>query len=161
MFSRKAKRARDFLSASDVDDFILALSESPRSPTRVTANKIPVDDFKKSRERVAETCLRRNSSAWLYQDTTGNFRSCFSTGVVGERDVLHHRRPGTPRVSLASSSRRSFALPREGAIPSDLGCFIIHAPSSQTEICLWFPPLLLATCRSVLKSALFYLRDSQ
>lgn len=89
--------------------------------------------------------MRRNSLAWLYQHT-GTFAVLF----LRRRERRASPSPTWDHVSLASSSAK-FRSPAGRAIPSDLGCFIIHAPSSQTEICLslvFSSSRYVGTCRT-------------
>lgn len=78
-----------------------------------------------------------DSSASFYQHIR-NFRTfvggrCSSITVRTSGDISS----ASPQRSFA---RFTFFLPRgNDDILLDLGCFIIHVPSSQTEICLSFP----------------------
>lgn len=120
-----------FLSI-DVEIF----ARSPRENTRRTKSRRRLQKSRTRRYygRVCEG-IRQLVALSAYR----NFRRAFPRRRERERRASSS--PTWDHVSPASSSAK-FRSPTGRTISSDLGCFIIHAPSSQTKICLSFPPPL-------------------
>lgn len=82
---------------------------------------------------------RGDSSVYIVHGTLyqhyRNFR-CFCAGAARSVILPARRTSGDVSVKFRSSRISRGETP---IVPSDLRCFIIHAPSSQTEICLSSP----------------------
>jgi len=89
-------------------------------------------------DRVSEISLgdefrnREGDPSAVHRHALSAYRN-FRRFCVREHAALHYRRTSG---DVSGSFARLASPARETAIPSDLRCFIIHAPSSQTEICL-------------------------
>jgi len=89
-------------------------------------------------DRVSEISLgdefrnREGDPSAVHRHALSAYRN-FRRFCVTEHAALHYRRTSG---DVSGSFARLASPARETAIPSDLRCFIIHAPSSQTEICL-------------------------